>query len=391
MARLRSRPRPVVLSVITRLARGGSERRLHDVVAAVDADHVVVAGPGSNPAVVAELATRVEVLTCDALVRQVAPAADARALAWLADVVRRRQVDVVHTHQSKAGLLGRLATVGPGRPVVYHSASMASFGPGYGRLEGSAFALAERATAPLVDRWFVVGEDLRRMLAANGAPPERLQVVRSSLDLAPFAPPGDVERWSWRARLGVPAEGPVVAFVGALETRKGVRALPGVAGAVASALGRPVTLLVAGDGPEREDLAGGLAAAPDVVPRILGHLVDVVDVAGVMRAADALVLPSSSEGLPQVLVQAAACGLPVAAYDVEGVRELASLGASVAIAPLGDEAALAVALGGVLGDDRPVRRRLVSDRVLDQWDPATVAEAYRSAYRADLSGRRGGG
>ncbi len=180
--------RPTVPSVITRLARGGSERRLFDVLDAVDGDHVVVVGGDSDPAQVALLADRVDVVVLEPLVRSVDRAADSAALRALVATLRDRPFDVVHTHQSKAGLLGRVAARAGGVPVVYHSASMASFGPGYGRVESEVFARAERLTAPLVTRFFVVGVDLARRLAASGVPPTRLSVVRSSQRLDAFTP-----------------------------------------------------------------------------------------------------------------------------------------------------------------------------------------------------------
>jgi hypothetical protein len=166
-----------VLSVMTRLLRGGSERRLFDVVAGVPARHTVVIGPESDPGQIAALEAQCEVVVCPALVRPVAPAGDLAALAYLTKLTRRGGFDVVHTHQAKAGLLGRVAAGLARTPVVYHSASMASFGPGYGRVESTIFAVSERVTAPLVDAFFVVGDDLASRLAANGVARHRLQVV----------------------------------------------------------------------------------------------------------------------------------------------------------------------------------------------------------------------
>jgi glycosyltransferase involved in cell wall biosynthesis len=145
-----------------------------------------------------------------------------------------------------------------------------------------------------------------------------------------------------------------------------------------------VGVLVAGDGPGRESLRSGLAAVPGVTARLLGH---VDEVARVMAAADVLVLASSAEGLPQVVVQAAASGLPVVAYDVDGVREVAALGAAIGIAPLGDEAALAAALGGALAVAGRRRHRTVAESALAEWDPAAVASRYRRTYAEDLADR----
>lgn len=374
--------RDQVLSVITRLGRGGSERRLYDVLAAVPADHTVVIGADSDPEVAAALAATCEVLRCDSLVREVSPADDARALAQLVRLLRSRRFDAVHTHQSKAGLLGRVAARLAGVGLVYHSSSMASFGPGYGRAESAAFAVAERVTAPLVTRFFVVGDDLAGRMRANGVRRDRIDVVRSSLELGPFAvrdalPDGG--RGEARRRLGLDPDVPVVVFVGSLDRRKNVLMLPD---AVATATGGgPATLLMAGAGPLADRMQQEADERTDAVDvRLLGH---VGDVASVMRAADVLALPSSAEGLPQVLVQAARGGLPFVAFDVDGVAELLALGAIGRSVPLGDHDRFAAALRDELAAlDR--HGRGVDPVVWAQWEPAVVADHYRRSYQVGL-------
>jgi glycosyltransferase involved in cell wall biosynthesis len=380
---LRLDGRPVrVLHLITRVSRGGSEQRLRDVLRSVPAEHHVVVGRDSDPAQVDALRAHATISWNDDLVRAVRPS-DLRAGAGLVALLRRERVDVVHTHQAKGGLLGRVAARAARIPIVYHSASMASFGPGYGRWESRAFALAERATAPLVRRYFVVGTDLADRLAANGVARHRLTVVRSSLDLAPFAPPSSAERDAARERLGLDRDRRWLCYVGSLEPRKGVLGLTALREQVARTAGHDVGLLVAGDGPLRQELArkGEGPGGPGPV-RLLGHVPYVADV---MRAADALVLPSSAEGVPQVVVQAAACGLPFAAYRVDGVGELLELGADGIAVELGDDRALAQAVARLL--DRPggPRHSGLTPDAQAQWSADEVASQYRRAYERDLA------
>jgi glycosyltransferase involved in cell wall biosynthesis len=349
----------------------------------VPAHHVVVVGGDSDPGAVEHLATGYELVWCPDLVRQVDPRREARALGQLVALMREGSFDVVHTHQSKAGLLGRVAARRAQVPVVYHSASGASFGAGYGRVESAAYATAERVTAPLVSRYFVVGTDLVDRLARNGISPRRLHVVRSSLDLRRFAPADPDEVNALRSSFGVPEGSAVVCYVGRLEDRKGVETLPDLLRPAADV--GPVTLLVAGDGPARAELARRARDADlGFDMRLLGHLDDVADM---MRAADLLVLPSPKEGLPQVLVQAAACELPFVAYDVDGVHELLDLGAPGRMVPLGDQGGLAAALTAEL--QRAVARTRTGVRTVDParwaaWDPAFVAGQYRDFYARDV-------
>ena len=380
-----------VLSVITRLARGGSERRLFDVRDAVPARLTIVVGGGSDRAEVGALAERHRVVELPTLVRSVDQASDVDALRALVRIMRRGSFDVVHTHQAKAGLLGRVAARAARVPIVYHSASMASFGPGYARAESEVFSRVERLTAPLVSRYFVVGVDLARRLAANGVPPARLQVVRSSQHLAPFRRASAADRAELRSLRGLSPEVPVVCFVGSLEERKGVTSLPEIVRRAAT--GRPVTLLVAGDGPLRDALErDATMGGPGLDVVLLGH---VADVASVVRAADVLVLPSAAEGLPQVLVQAAHADVPFVAYEVDGVAEVLGAGARGRCVPLGDVEAFARAVGDVLasGGHRAPSSGGIDPSVWADWDRDVVADRYREAYDEDLraasSARRG--
>lgn len=378
---------PRVLHIITRYTSGGSEQRLRDVIAAVDAEHHVVVGRESDPGRIDDLRQRALVDQLDSLVRSVSPRDDLAALRSLTATARSGHFDVVHTHQAKGGLLGRLAARAGRVPTVFHSASMASFGPGYGRWESRGFALLERATAPLVDRYFVVGFDLADRLAANGVPRDRLDIVRSSLDLRAFGPPEPEEQRRIRARLGLEVDAPTLAYVGSLDARKGVLTLGPLVEYARRITGEDVRLVVAGDGELRGELEHTTRATlgPGVVT-LLGHVPYVADV---MAAADALVLPSAAEGLPQVLVQAAASHLPFAAYRVDGVEEMRSLGAVGRSVPLGDHRGLALAAIGALALGRDGRRDGIEPERLRPWDAEEVARQYAEAYAAvGVSGRR---
>ena len=202
--------------------------------------------------------------------------------------------------------------------------------------------------------------------------------MRSSLELDPFAPHDtepDGGRAAARRTLGLDPEVPVVVFVGSLDQRKNVLLLPD---AVATAtVGGPVTLLMAGAGPLAERMADDARRRTDGVDvRLLGH---VRDVPLVLRAADVLALPSSAEGLPQVLVQAARGGVPFVAFDVDGVAELLALGVEGRSVPLGDHAGFAAALRDELAADRGSGG--VDPAVWEQWEPGVVAAHYRRSYQ----------
>jgi len=372
----RRQPRSM-LSVITRLGVGGSDQRLHDVLEALDrTEHHVVVGADSTDEAIERVREHHRVTVEPSLVRQVDPRRDATAVARLARELRRGGHPAVMTHQSKAGLVGRLAAAIARTPHVYHSASMASFGPGYGRAQSLVFQAAERVTEPLVDRYFVVGQDLVDRMVANGAPPAKLEIVRSSIDTTPFLAARDAGMVAARVELNLPAEVGVVAFVGRLDERKGAPRLADLFASIAARSSGPITFLVAGRGPcagvvERRVAELGLAGSV----RLLGHTDRVPEV---LAASDVVLLPSSAEGVPQVLVQAAVAGTPFASFDVDGARELLALGAVGTVAPIGADDVLVAHAGSLLGR-RGERGPRWSDAVLAQWDHGEVLQAYRDA------------
>jgi glycosyltransferase involved in cell wall biosynthesis len=369
------------LHVCTRYQRGGSERRLRDSIAALpELRHEVLLGADSD----AELARRQtgadRVAVLPSLVRPVAPARDLAALVALSRLLRRRDFAVVISHQSKAGVLTRLAAAAAAGPPAVHSLSMASFGPGYGAAESWLFARVESALGRRTAAFCVVGVDLADRFAALGIPRDRLHVVRSGVPLPAALPSRDEARRLVANRYGTHPGRPLVVSVGSLEPRKNPLLLPRLLATLRAGLpDDPPELLVLGDGPERAALTRALHETGQAAHAALaGHVVDPQHVHAAMRAADVLVLLSAAEGLPQVLVQAAAVGTPFVAFDVEGVRELLSLGACGTAVPPGDLDALATAARGWLAADGPGGREPVAD--LSGWSPDAITSAYRAVF-----------
>src|SRR4051812_10290351 len=134
------------LHVCTRYQRGGSERRGQDSIRALPhLRHHLVLGDESDADLARRQTGAEEGWVLPSLVRPLAPTRDAAAFWSLRRLLRTRRYAVVITHQSKAGVLTRAAAAARGMPPSVHSLSMASFGPGYGRLENAVFTRVERA------------------------------------------------------------------------------------------------------------------------------------------------------------------------------------------------------------------------------------------------------
>jgi glycosyltransferase involved in cell wall biosynthesis len=357
------------LHICTRYLRGGSERRVRDLIAALpELDHDVIVGCDSDAALAsAQLPCR-SLRVEPALHREVRPVDDVRVTARLRRVIRDGGYAVVVTHQSKAGVVGRVAATLAGRPAVIHSLSMASFGPGYGPSSSVVFRALERALAPVTNAYAVVGHDLVQRYAAIGVPTEKCHVVRSGVPLRSRCPVDQARRRVHEAH-AVPLDCPLVAYVGSLERRKG-------AGDVVPFLDSLVRccpdafLAIAGDGPMRAPVDAdvdrrGLGAHAS----LLGYVSPVHDL---IQAADVVVLLSRAEGISQVLIQAAAVGTPFVAYPVDGTGELVRLGATGLVVPIGDTDAAARAAADLARDH--VRGTPID---VTEWSPERIAAGYR--------------
>ncbi len=372
----RDRPQPAVLHVVTRYQRGGSERRIRDSIEALpEVRHHLLLGRDSDLELAQQQTAADRVWIAPSLVRQVSPARDLAALTALWRLLRGSTYAAVVSHQSKAGIVARAAAAATHTPAV-HSLSMASFGPGYGRLENAVFTRLERILGTRTAGFCVVGADLAQRFAALGVPRERLHVVRSGVPLPTRLRSREEARLLLQERYGVTPGRRLVCYIGALEPRKNPLLLAGLLRSLHERMADPPDLLVIGDGPLRGRLEEELRALGLADRAVLtGYLADPDLVHDALRAVDVVVLLSDAEGLPQVLVQSAAAGTPFVAFDVEGVREVLSLGAQGSVIPHGRLDAVVEAVEGWLPDAATADREPVAD--LSSWSPESIAGSYR--------------
>ena len=381
-----------ILHVCTRFARGGSERRLRDMVAALpEHQHHVIIGRDSDIDLASRQLPGVRVTLEPSLRRSVHPWWDAIALLHLRRTITEGEYELVVTHQSKAGVLGRLAARTTGAPPVVHSLSMADFGPGYSAHESRLFRTLERILARRTAGYAVVGTDLANRFGHIGVPVEKMTIIRSAARLpAPDADRAEVRRLVAHA-YSLPEDRPWILYVGSLEERKCVLDLPILLQQMIQLTAGPAPILVvAGAGPQEarlRSLARQIGLEGDC--RLLGHVDDPRDL---FVASDLVVLLSRAEGLPQVLVQAAAAGTPFVATDVDGADELLELGAPGKVVDVGDVVGAARAALPYLR--WPVER---SGPTIDlsSWSPDRVRAGYRdlvsSVLAAEQNGRRHAG
>ncbi len=256
-----------------------------------------------------------------------------------------------------------------GLPVVLkvHGSDVLQVDEYPGRRRGTVEALRQ------ADRVVAVSRDLARRVVELGADPGRVHVVYNGVDEQVFHP-GD--RGQARTRLGLDPLRPLLLYVGNLLPVKGPDVLVEACARLA-AEGREFDLHIVGRGPSREPLARR-AAELGLAGRVRFHgVVAHGELPDWFRASDLLVLPSRSEGVPNVLLEAAACGTPVVASDVGGVPEVAHLSASRLVPP-GDPGRLAEAIDRMLSESprlHPPETRVGRSHVEAARELAGVFEA----------------
>jgi glycosyltransferase involved in cell wall biosynthesis len=284
--------------------------------------------------------------------------------------------DVVNTHSSTDSWLAAVAcaTLRDPPPLV-RTRHISSPVP----RNAATRWLYGRASARIV----TTGEALRaQVMAEAGVPPERVVSIPTGIDLERFRP-GD--RAAARDALGLPSGAPLIGIVATLRSWKGHEHLLRAAAAMTS---RPWTLLIVGDGPRRvalEALVAELGLAARV--RFAGNQ---PEVAPWLQALDAFCLPSfANEGVPQALMQAMACALPVVTTPVGSIPEIVADGDTGLIVPAQDPPALRAALERLL-DDAGMRERLGGRArafALERFDERLMVERMVDVFRQ--AARRG--
>ena len=306
------------------------------------------------------------------------------------------RVDVVHVHgfSKKNVLLAALARLFA-KPAILHLHTARHDEPqtihAQGRLAWWAFTSA--------DRYLAVSRNLAERYLAAGLPAERLREIPNGVDVTRFSPATDIERRELRHRLGLPADRPLILFVGVMSPDKQPHVLLDAWGRFESdqQLGSMLMFVGATD-PRLFELEGRLAEQlQERLAQIAGG--DRVrfaspsrEIENYYRAADLLVMPSLREGLPVVVLEAMACGLPVIASRLPGSTDtVITDGVDGRLVQPGDIAGFADAIGELLCDRARAEQLGVAARrtVEERYRIELVAEQWLSSYDELLRSRQG--
>jgi len=319
-----------VIHIITRLDKGGSaentlltavglDKQIYDVLLVKGLSNE--SGMAEDEAVAVEKSIReaekkgVRMITVPGLVRRIAFFHDFKTFFALIKILRYERPHIVHTHTSKAGILGRWAAYFAGVPVIIHTPHGHVFWGYFGRLKTAFYIILEKITAKITDKIIALTEQEKNdHLHFSIASGEKFSVVHSGIKLDRFSNLS-VDPAVMRKKLGISEGDLVVGTTGRLTPVKGHRHLIEAAGNIVAA--RPKTTFVfLGDGElsdELKNMASKLGMKEKV--KFLGWRPDVAEV---MSVFDLFVLPSLNEGMGRVLVEAMAMGKAIVASDVGG-------------------------------------------------------------------------
>jgi glycosyltransferase involved in cell wall biosynthesis len=366
-----------VAHVITRCTAGAGGVAVRGAVS-LPADlygSTLVVGSGDGLLDVAR-AHGVEVVTVPELVAPIRPVDDARALASLTALMRSRRFDVVHTHSSKAGVLGRVAASRAGTPRIVHTLHGFPWHDFQRASVRHTYIGIERELSRITDAYLAVGtavavEAIRRGIARSdqittiGPAVERAQVIVSPRT-----------RSRARSALGLRADDLVVGTVGRLDFQKAPEVM---LEAVRRATTAPVLVWVGG-GSLLEDTARRCRQL-GIEDRVL-LLGNREDVAQLLPAFDVFAMSSRYEGLPCAVVEAQDCGIPVVATCVNAVSDVVVPGVTGLLVRPEQPAQLAGAIDFALTHPRHAARWVVAAReqLGHRYDSSTLGSTLCDVY-----------
>jgi glycosyltransferase involved in cell wall biosynthesis len=391
-----------VLHIITRLIKGGAQ--INTLLTATSLDksrYCVTLISGQSIGTEGEIESEarrlgVDLIIIPEIVREVNPLLDLKALLKLYRLIKKGAYDIVHTHTSKAGILGRVAAMLAGTRIIIHTphgsnycisdADIPSVSDNWAKLE--LFFWLDKATAMVTQKIIALTnlEAEHYMKIGMVRDKCKLATIYSGIDLKKFANV-KVDKSEWRARLGISRSSSVIITVARLTGEKGYTYLIDAAKKVVSEL-ENVKFLFVGDGILRSKLEERVhQLGMDEVIMFLGLRDDVPEL---LAISDLFVLPSLYEAQGRVLVEAMAAGLPVVATSVGGIAEVVVHGETGLLVPPRAPQELATAITDLILDEEKAKRmgQAGRKRVNPEFSVETMVEKIDKLYCSLIQAKR---
>ncbi|MEI9432199.1 glycosyltransferase [Mesorhizobium sp. Cs1299R1N3] len=376
-----------IVHVLTRLLRAGSEENtLACCLAQARHGHevVLVHGQEYDAGLRASVAGAIRVVTLEKLINSISPSRDISAFGQLTRLIRDWQPDIVHTHQSKAGIVGRLAAKEANVRCIVHGVHILPF-VHVGNAQRLMFLAAERLAAKVTRAFIDVSQAMRDICIANHlGSPDQHHVVHSGFDLTRFAN----AQWPQEPHLllgtaaGEPKP-PVILMLAALEPRKRHVEFIEAFGQVVDRIPN-VRLILAGEGPSRSAVEAAIERSPFANNvRMIGYH---CEPERLISLADVCVLTSMREGLPRVVMQYLAGGRASVVSHLPGVEEVVKHGVNGIVTPAEDVGAAAAAIADLLQNERYRAQLAASAKFTDlsSWGMDAMCDRVESIYQSVL-------
>lgn len=377
-----------VLHIITRIANGGAEENTLYTVNGLDKERFAVdlaiggeREEGSLQRI--PIDPSVKLHHVPALGRNPDPRREFRALKQIRRIIREGRYQIVHTHGAKAGILGRMAAHREGVACIINGIHGITFADTMNPVMRLVYRTLERRVGRYTTCFVSVGEDIKQKYVAAGiGRPDRYRVIYSGMDLAEFHKAAALDadaRREIRTALGLSEDHVVLGTVSRFEPRKGHRFLVTAAAQLMSEF-PALRLLLVGDGPAMNEIEA-LCRELNIGDRTVfaGFR---TDVARMFAAMDVHVLTSLWEGLPRVLVQAAAVGRSSVTFACDGAHEIVEDGVNGFVVAMKDVAALTDRLRLLIQE--PSRREAMGiaarNKVDQRWDRREMVTCIENLY-----------
>jgi glycosyltransferase involved in cell wall biosynthesis len=377
-----------IVHIITRLIVGGAQE---NTILSCEGQHdlghevILITGPAIGPeGSLMERARaygyKVEII--DAMRRSILPGKDWGTYRQLIRRLKELRPDVVHTHSSKAGIIGRWAAHKARVPLIVHTIHGLAFTASKRPAVNNFYKFLERRTAPVTDKIVCVADAMRdQSLAAGIGRAEQYVTVYSGMETQPFVHPPR-SREAVRRELGLSEDDIAVGTIARLFHMKGHDDLLDLAPALCGHFPR-LKFLWIGDGLLRGAFEGRIAEMGLKDRFILTGLVPPSKIPELTNAMDILVHPSRREGLARAIPQGELAGKPVITYDIDGNREGMIDGVSGFLLPPFDVGKLKESLERLL-EDAALRRRMGEagrEFALGRFDKKVMVADLEKVYR----------
>jgi glycosyltransferase involved in cell wall biosynthesis len=377
-----------IVHVITRLIIGGAQENTLISCQGQHArgdDVTLITGPAIGPeGSLLERATAagIRVIVMDEMRRAIHPLRDVQVYRHLIGHLRRLQPDIVHTHSSKGGIIGRRAAHAAGLPVILHTIHGLAFTASTKPIINWTYKYLERQAAPLTTRIICVADAMRdQSLAAGIGKPEQYITIYSGMETAPFINP-PVPRQIIRQSLGITDNQFIVGTIARLFDLKGHDDLLDIAPEICRQFPN-LRFLWLGDGLLREKFEARMTQMNLRDRFILTGMVPPVRVPELVGAMDLLVHPSRREGLARALPQAALAQKPVITYDIDGNREGLQNNITGILIPPFDKKLLLDSISKLAHDPQRCTQMGIAGRdfALKRFDSEVMVSALDRLYR----------